>query len=44
MLLGAVADDTTGATDLCLMLAREGLRTVQIIGLPASARRCLIAG
>lgn len=34
MLIGAVADDITGATDLCLMLAREGLRTVQIIGLP----------
>jgi uncharacterized protein YgbK (DUF1537 family) len=34
MLIGAVADDITGATDLCLMLAREGLHTVQIIGLP----------
>lgn len=34
MLIGAVADDITGATDLCLMLAREGLRTVQVIGLP----------
>ena len=34
MRLGAVADDITGATDLCLMLARAGLRTVQIIGLP----------
>ncbi len=34
MLIGAVADDITGATDLCLMLAREGLRTVQMIGLP----------
>ncbi|MFN4130021.1 MAG: four-carbon acid sugar kinase family protein, partial [Paracoccaceae bacterium] len=38
MLIGAVADDMTGATDLCLMLAREGLRTVQIIGLPSDAR------
>ena len=37
MLIGAVADDITGATDLCLMLAREGLRTVQIIGLPDHA-------
>lgn len=36
MLIGAIADDITGATDLCLMLAREGLRTVQIIGLPQS--------
>lgn len=34
MLIGAVADDITGATDLCLMLAREGLRTVQVIGVP----------
>ena len=34
MLLGAVADDITGATDLCLMLSRAGLRTVQIIGVP----------
>ena len=34
MLFGAVADDITGATDLCLMLARAGLRTVQIIGVP----------
>lgn len=34
MLIGAVADDITGASDLCLMLSREGLRTVQIIGVP----------
>lgn len=33
MLLGAVADDITGATDLCLMMSREGMRTVQVIGL-----------
>lgn len=35
MLLGAIADDITGATDLCLMLSRAGLRTVQRIGVPA---------
>jgi uncharacterized protein YgbK (DUF1537 family) len=35
VLIGAVADDITGATDLCLMLSREGLRTVQSIGVPA---------
>lgn len=35
MLLGAVADDLTGATDLSLMLSREGMRTVQAIGVPA---------
>ena len=34
MLLGAIADDLTGATDLCLMLSREGMRTVQVIGVP----------
>jgi uncharacterized protein YgbK (DUF1537 family) len=34
MLLGAIADDLTGATDLCLMLSREGMRTVQVIGIP----------
>jgi uncharacterized protein YgbK (DUF1537 family) len=32
MLLGAVADDVTGATDLCSILARGGMRTVQTIG------------
>ena len=36
MLLGAVADDLTGATDLCLTLTREGMRTVQVIGVPDS--------
>lgn len=34
MLLGCIADDLTGATDLALMLTREGLRTVQTTGLP----------
>ena len=32
MLLGAIADDFTGATDLCSMLVRGGMRTVQVIG------------
>lgn len=36
MLLGAVADDLTGATDLSLMLSREGMRTVQVIGVPGA--------
>ncbi|MEI5677030.1 four-carbon acid sugar kinase family protein [Mesorhizobium sp. CGMCC 1.15528] len=35
MLLGAVADDLTGATDLALTLSREGMRTVQTVGVPA---------
>jgi uncharacterized protein YgbK (DUF1537 family) len=34
MLLGCVADDLTGATDLALMLTREGLRTVQVNEVP----------
>ena len=34
MLLGCIADDLTGATDLALMLTREGLRTLQTTGLP----------
>ena len=34
MLLGAVADDLTGATDLSLILSREGMRTIQVIGVP----------
>ena len=32
--LGCIADDLTGATDLALTLVREGMRTVQIAGLP----------
>jgi uncharacterized protein YgbK (DUF1537 family) len=35
VLLGCIADDLTGATDLANMLAREGMRTVQTIGIPA---------
>ena len=34
MRLGCIADDLTGATDLALMLSREGLKTVQTIGVP----------
>ncbi len=34
MLLGAIADDFTGATDLCSMLVRGGMRTIQLIGAP----------
>ena len=35
MLLGAIADDLTGATDLALTLSREGMKTVQVIGIPS---------
>jgi uncharacterized protein YgbK (DUF1537 family) len=34
-LLGVIADDFTGATDIASMLARGGLRTVMVIGVPA---------
>lgn len=36
MLLGAIADDLTGATDLAIMLARGGMRTVQVVGVPSA--------
>jgi 3-dehydrotetronate 4-kinase len=34
MILGCIADDLTGATDLALMLTRAGMRTVQVMGVP----------
>ena len=33
-LLGCIADDFTGATDLAGMLVKYGMRTVQLIGVP----------
>jgi uncharacterized protein YgbK (DUF1537 family) len=38
-LLGAIADDFTGATDLASMLVRTGMRAVQLIGVPADNDR-----
>ncbi|GAC1417609.1 MAG: four-carbon acid sugar kinase family protein [Candidatus Velthaea sp.] len=38
VLLGAIADDFTGATDLADMLVAGGMRTVQTIGVPGDAR------
>ncbi len=35
MYLGCIADDLTGATDVALMLQNAGMRTVQVIGVPA---------
>lgn len=32
--LGVIADDFTGATDVASMLVRAGMRTVQVIGVP----------
>ncbi|MFY0611812.1 MAG: four-carbon acid sugar kinase family protein [Hyphomicrobiaceae bacterium] len=37
MLLGCIADDITGATDLALTLKRSGLRTIQVMGVPEDA-------
>ena len=34
MMLGCIADDFTGATDLANMLVRHGMRSVQLIGVP----------
>ncbi len=34
MLLGCIADDLTGATDVALMLQSAGMRTLQAIGVP----------
>ena len=48
MRLGCIADDLTGASDLALMLSREGLKTVQTIGVPGAAldsrSRCRCGG
>ncbi|MGI9424857.1 MAG: 3-oxo-tetronate kinase [Hyphomicrobiaceae bacterium] len=37
MLLGCIADDLTGATDLALTLTRGGMRTIQVMGVPENA-------
>jgi 3-dehydrotetronate 4-kinase len=37
MLLGCIADDLTGATDLAIMLTRAGMRTLQIMEVPGPA-------
>ena len=36
LLLGCVADDFTGATDLASTLVKAGMRTVQLLGVPRS--------
>src|SRR4051794_19434122 len=33
-LLGCIADDFTGATDLASMLVKNGMRTIQLMGVP----------
>lgn len=39
LLLGCIADDLTGATDLALMLTRAGMRTVQVMEVPNERTR-----
>ena len=34
VLLGCIADDSTGATDLANTLVGQGMKTIQIIGVP----------
>jgi uncharacterized protein YgbK (DUF1537 family) len=43
VLLGAIADDFTGATDLCNTLVRRGMRTVQLIDVPAPGTKVAAA-
>ena len=38
LLLGCIADDLTGATDLANTLARRGMTVVQAIGVPEPRR------
>jgi uncharacterized protein YgbK (DUF1537 family) len=38
VLIGVIADDLTGATDVALMLKREGMRVVQYAGTPTPER------
>ncbi|CAJ0808030.1 3-oxo-tetronate kinase [Ralstonia psammae] len=41
--LGCIADDFTGATDLANMLVRAGMRTVQTIGVPQAGDEAIAA-
>ena len=40
LLLGCIADDFTGASDLANTLAREGMRTTQYIDVPVAGSEC----
>ncbi len=41
--LGVIADDFTGATDVASMLVRGGMRSVQLIGVPAAGAAQTVA-
>lgn len=34
MILGVIADDFTGGTDIASFLVKEGMSTIQLIGVP----------
>ena len=38
-ILGVIADDFTGATDIAGMLVKGGMRTLQTIGVPTAPAR-----
>lgn len=40
MLLGCIADDFTGASDLANVLARGGMHTIQFAGVPRRSKAC----
>lgn len=42
MLLGCIADDLTGATDLAIMLTRAGMRTLQVMEVPQKDDAALV--
>ncbi len=44
MLLGCIADDLTGATDLAIMLTRAGMRTLQVMQVPAPDGKTSLGG
>ena len=43
LLLGCIGDDFTGSTDLANTLVRNGMRTVQLLGVPDENTACLEA-
>lgn len=44
LIFGAIADDYTGGSDLAGMLAQQGVRTVQLLGLPSESLVSDLAG
>lgn len=40
--LGCIADDFTGGTDLAETLSRNGMRTIQLLGVPDADRKSVV--